>query len=281
MLRATALVHDYPGARRALAGLDLELAPGELVCLLGPNGSGKSTLLRLLAGLLVPSAGRVELDGRAPALEPPRERARRVAFVTPAAGGPVDLEVQAFVLGGRYAQRSRLDNWWGRASRRDLEVVARSLGEADVADLAGRRLDQLSAGQLQRVRIARALAQEADWLFLDEPTSALDPEHQVRVFLLIERLVAAGKSALVATHELSLAGRFAQRCLLLDAGRLVASGAPFDVLRPEVLAPVFGRHLHYARSPGSEARPLVVPWPAEEPLHDGPQAPGESRAPSR
>jgi iron complex transport system ATP-binding protein len=261
-LSARALVYEYPGQRRALAGVELALERGELVCVIGPNGSGKSTLLRLCAGLLEPSAGAVELDGRAVAGLEPRERARRIAFVPQALRALPDLDARGFVLGGRYAHQTVWAGILARETRADREAVERALAEADALDLAARRLDELSLGQLQRIRVARALAQEAPLFLFDEPTAALDPEHQVRLFLLIERLVAGGRTALVATHELALASRFAQRCVVLCEGRVSAEGAPAAVFRPAVLQGVFGAHLHYGAAGGG--RPLVVPWPANE-----------------
>ena len=266
VLAARALAHDYPGGQRALAGIDLALARGELVCVVGPNGSGKSTLLRACAGLLAPSGGELTLEGRALASFTPRERARRVAFVPQALRALPDLDARTFVAGGRYAHHPRWAGVLARASAQDRAAVTHALAEADAEELETRRLDELSLGQFQRVLVARALAQEAPLLLFDEPTAALDPEHQVRTFLLIERLVAAGRSALIVTHELNLASRFAQRVLLLAAGRAVAAGPPQEVLQPAVLAPVFGPHLHYGRIAGRtarEGRPLIVPWPAD------------------
>ena len=262
VLAARALAYEYPGKRRALAGIDLALERGELVCVVGPNGSGKSTLLRLCAGLLAPSAGAVELDGRPVIGLEPRERARRLAFVPQALRALPDLDARSFVLGGRYAHQSVWSGLLARETRPDREAVERALAEADALDLAPRRLDELSLGQFQRVRVARALAQEAPLFLFDEPTAALDPEHQVRLFLLIERLVAAGRAALVVTHELALASRFAQRCLVLCEGRVAAEGTPAAVFRPAVLEAVFGAHLYYGEV--GTGRPLVVPWPAEE-----------------
>jgi len=264
MLRARELVFDYPGGRRALSGVELELAPGELLALIGPNGSGKSTLLRLCSGFLAPTRGSVELDGAPLHRMEPRERARRIAVVPQGLRALPDARVRDFVLGGRYPHLGRLAGFLARATSADHAAVERALSESDAADLVDRRLDEISAGQLQRVLLARALSQEATLFLCDEPTAALDPEHQVRVFQLLEGLVRSGRAALVATHELNLASRFAQRCLLLEAGRVVASGSPEDVFRPDVLAPVFGRHLHFSRSSSAPHRPLVVPWPAEE-----------------
>ena len=264
LLSARALTFDYPGPRRALTGFELELARGELVALLGPNGSGKSTCLRLLGGLLRPCAGTVELEGAALERLRPRERARAIAFVPQSLGSLPELSVEAFVLGGRYAHQGRLAHLLGRSARADRESVERALAEADASALAERKLDELSLGQRQRVLLARALAQEAPILLLDEPTAALDPEHQVHVFGLLERLVQRGRAALVATHELNLASRYASRCVLLQEGRVAAGGAPESVLAREVLTPVFGRHLFFSHSGGTAPRPLVVPWPADE-----------------
>jgi len=264
-LELRGLAYAYPGGRAALADVDLALAPGELVCLVGPNGSGKSTLLRLAAGLLAPAAGTVALDGQPLAALAPRARARRIAFVPQALRALPDADVESFVLGGRYAHQPRWLSALAPVRSADRAAMTRALREADVEDLAGRHLDELSHGQYQRVRMARALAQEAPLFLLDEPSAGLDPEHQVQLFLLIERAVAAGRTALVVTHELNLASRFAARCVVLERGRVAAQGTPAEVFRPAVLGAVFGPHLHYgtAAADGPDAeRPLVVPWPA-------------------
>lgn len=282
-LRARGLGFVYPGGVRALADVDLALEPGELACVVGPNGSGKSTLLRLCAGLLAPLSGTVELEGRPLASLSPRVRARRLAFVPQGLRAVPDLDVRAFVLGGRYAHHPRWGGLLAHATRADHAAVDAALAEADVSALAERRLEELSVGQYQRVRVARALAQEAPLFFFDEPTAALDPEHQVRLFLLIERLAGSGRAALVVTHELNLASRFATRVTVLREGRVAAEGPPARVFRPEVLAPVFGSHLHYgaAGGAGDDARPLVVPWPMEAPSSapaDRYDAPGMERS---
>jgi len=255
------LGHEYPGSRRALIDVDFALEPGELVCLIGPNGSGKSTLLRLCAGLMAPTAGRIEVDGVDLAVLAPRARATKIATVLQALRALPDVSAREFVLAGRYAHQSWSARFLGRLGAADRAASEHGLSEADASEFAERPIGELSFGQFQRVLLARALAQESPLLLFDEPTAALDPEHQVRLFLLIERLVANGRSALVVTHELSLASRFAQRCVVLSQGRVAAQGTPAEVFCPEVLAPVFGPHLHYASAPNS-TRTLVVPWPA-------------------
>jgi iron complex transport system ATP-binding protein len=252
------LVLDYPGPLRALAGVDVNVEPGELLAVIGPNGSGKSTLLKCMAGLLAPTAGRVELDGQPLESFTVRELARELAVVPQFLPTLHDITVSNFVLGGRYAHFGR---WKGPAPR-DRSAVGLALEAADVDTLGERLMSELSGGQRQRVLLARALAQEAGVFLVDEPTSSLDPEHQIQVFTLIARTVANGRAAVVVTHDLNLASQFATRAALFDEGRVVKEGAIAEVLRREVLEPVYGPNLHYASFTGADGteRPFVVPW---------------------
>ena len=256
ILSARGLVYDYPGPLRALDGVDLELRPGDLTAVLGPNGSGKSTLLKVLGGLLEPTAGEVLLQGASPRAIPPRERARRVAFVPQFLPALQDVGVRDFVSSGRYARVAR----FASATVADRDAVSRALEQCDAADLQDRGMAELSGGQRQRVLVARALAQEAPVLLVDEPTSGLDPEHQIRVLDLIASL-RGDRAALFVTHDLNLAGQYARRMVLLDRGRVAAHGSVEEVLRPEVLAPVYGEHLHFGRWPEGvvAGRPYVLP----------------------
>lgn len=259
-LVARELSFEYPGPVKALAGISLDVDPGQLLVIIGPNGSGKSTLLRCLAGLLEPTAGEVLLDGQPLRRIRPRDRARRIAMVPQFLPALPDVAVLAFVLGGRYAWFER----FAGPTANDVRVARDALAQADIAGVEQRFMSELSGGQRQRVLIARALAQQAEILLVDEPTASLDPEHQIRVFALIAELVRMGRSVVVVTHDLNLASQFAGRIVLLDGGGVVAGGAVEDVLQPGVLAPVYGRHLHYGRlvdASGVE-RPLVVPWRA-------------------
>jgi iron complex transport system ATP-binding protein len=247
----------WPAGPRAVEGIDLDVARGDLVALIGPNGAGKTTLLRLGGGLLRPDHGSVRLFGEDPLGLSPRRRARRVAWIPQTLPALPEVRVRDFVLGGRYAHGGLL----GGRRADDARAVGQALDEADVADLAERPVPELSGGQRQRVLVARALAQRADLLLFDEPTAALDPEHRVHVFALIERLVRQGRAALVATHELNLASRYADRVVLLDEGRTRALGPPERVLRPSVLGPIYGRHLLFGRAPGPPRHRLVLAWP--------------------
>jgi iron complex transport system ATP-binding protein len=188
------------------------------------------------------------------------ERARLLAVVPQSLASLPEVTVQRFVLSGRYARIGR----WRGPTVEDDRAVADALGSADVADLYGRHLPDLSGGQRQSVLIARALAQQAQILLVDEPTASLDLNHQLAVFSLLGRLSESGRAAIVVTHDLNLASQFAQRVALMDAGRLVACGPPDEVLRPAVLEPVYGSELHYGRMPPPDARPFVLAWRTPE-----------------
>jgi len=258
-LSASGLVFAYPEGPRVLDGLDIELCSGELVAVLGPNGAGKSTLVRVLAGLAPPQAGRVELDGRDLGTLSPRERARAVALVPQELARIPQVRVDDFVLGGRYAHDVR----WRRAHGNDRDVVQAALAACDVADLGARALDQLSGGQRQRVLVARALAQETGVVLVDEPTSSLDPEHQLGMFELLARLTCERRAVLVVTHDLNLASQFATRLDVVAGGRVAVRGSAHEVLRPDVLHPIYGERLAFGRLPGRDGRgerPFVLPW---------------------
>jgi iron complex transport system ATP-binding protein len=233
-LLARDLAFEYPGPIRAVDGLDLAVEGAELVCLIGPNGCGKSTLLRLCAGLLAPSAGAVELDGRAVAGLEPRERARRIAFVPQGLRALPDLDARSFVLGGRYAHQTVWAGILARETRADREAVEHALAEADALDLAARRLDELSLGQFQRVRVARALAQEAPLFLFDEPTAALDPEQRARLWLRVANLRDTGGAVVFATQNVEEVEQVADRVAALREGRLVYAGSTGDYDRSDV-----------------------------------------------
>lgn len=233
---ARALAVRYPGAvADALTGVDLSLEPGELVGVAGPNGCGKTTLIRGLLGLVPLLRGRVEIDGRPLASWRRSELAQAVALVPQREETPFSWRVDEMVGFGRYSRQGGL----GPMSRLDREAIDRALERCDVAELRSRAIETLSGGEWQRVRIARALAQEPRLLILDEPTASLDLGHEMALFELVKKLVGEGLSALVVTHHLNLAARYAGRIVLLDAGQVAAAGAPEDVLRPEIISRVF------------------------------------------
>jgi iron complex transport system ATP-binding protein len=233
-------------------GVDLDVAAGQWVTIIGPNGAGKSTVLRAVGGLL-PFRGAVSLDGIPLDRLPRRERARTVATVMQAPVVPPGMLVLDYVLLGRTPYIPAL----GRESASDLAVVDEVLTALDLVQLQARRLDTLSGGERQRVFLARALAQGARILLLDEPTSALDIGHQQEVLELVDRLRRErGLTVLATMHDLSIAGEYADRMVLLAGGRVVAAGTAREVLTEELLA----RHYRVrVRVIDGDQGPLVVP----------------------
>ena len=220
------------GGRPLVDGVSLAAAPGEVVGLVGPNGAGKSTLLRTFYRALRPTSGRVLLDGDDVWRRPGKHLARRLAAVLQEMPGEFELAVRDVVAMGRTPHK-RAFQGDGAADR---EIIAGALAELDAGHLADAPFDRLSGGEKQRVLIARALAQRTGTLVLDEPTNHLDLRHQSDALRLVRRL---GVTAVVALHDLNLAAAHCDRLCVLDAGRLVASGTPAEVLTPGLLAEVY------------------------------------------
>ncbi len=236
IFQARGVTWTWPGSGDpTLNGVDLDLPVGALVALVGPNGSGKTTLLRVMLGAVRPDQGQVLLQGR-PVTEWPREAMARIVGVLPQREeSAFPMTVMETVLLGRYAHLGpiRPVGASDRAAARD------ALERCDAWRFRDRFTHALSAGEWQRVRLARALAQEPQVLVLDEPTSALDVRHEMELFELIRRLVNEGLGCLLVTHHLNLAARYADRMVLLENGRVVATGSPAEVLREEVLTRTF------------------------------------------
>ena len=222
------------GGRPVVDRVDADVGDGEWVALIGPNGAGKTTLLRALARL-VPFAGEIELDGRPLAELGRGELARLVAVVPQEPSTPPWMTVAEYVLLGRTPHLGPL----AKEGARDRDAAARALARLDLLAFVERRLGTLSGGEKQRVVVARALAQEAAIVLLDEPTAALDIGHQQQALDLLDGLRAeSGLTLVAAMHDLTLAAQYADRMVLLDGGRVVADGAPAEVLT----APVIARH---------------------------------------
>lgn len=226
---------DY-GDGPVLHDFDLVVRPGEWVGLVGPNGAGKSTALGILSGL-VAHDGRLRVGGHDPAGWRRRDWATTVALVPQRPLIPPGLTVTDYVLLGRTAHIPP----FGVESADDLAEVAWAIRRLDLAGLARRPVLALSGGELQRVVLARALVQRADVLLLDEPTSALDLGHGLQVLELVDALRSEqGLTIVAAMHDLTLASQFTDRVVLLDQGRVVATGTPAEVLTSGRLA----RHYH-------------------------------------
>lgn len=236
ILRAEALSVRYADAAAdALQGVDLSLSAGELVAVAGPNGCGKTTLVRALLGLVPLRSGSVLLEQRPLSAWRRADLAQTVALVPQREETPFSWRVDEMVGFGRYARRGALSPM----TALDQAAVQRALERCDVSGLGRRRVETLSGGEWQRVRIARALAQEPRLLVLDEPTASLDLGHEMELFELIRSLAGEGLAALAVTHHLNLAARYADRMLLLDQGRTAALGPPVEVMQAELLSRVF------------------------------------------
>ena len=220
--------------RPVLHGLSFDLARGHWIGLVGPNGSGKTTLLRTLAGLL-PHEGRLELDGQPVRAYPPRERARRIAFVRQSPDLSFEFRVAEYVLLGRAPHRGWLEGF----TKADRARAAEALAAVGLEGFEDRTMNALSGGEQQRVQLAQALAQEPDVLLLDEPTAHLDVHHQFEIMDRVAAEVEGGRTAIAAFHDLAFAARYADRLLVLHDGRLAADGPPPQVLTPDLLRTVF------------------------------------------
>lgn len=223
------------GGQSVLRDAAFTLHAGECAALLGPNGSGKTTLLRTLSGVLTPQAGAIEIQGRPLATLKPRERARMVAVVPQRGQLPQGLTARQMVLLGRFAHLS----WLGAYGREDYAAADRALEETGAAPLAQRRLNELSGGELQRVLLARALAQESPLLLLDELAAGLDWARMVDLFDLLERRRAAGACVLMAVHDCNLAALYATRLMGLRDGNLVFDGPVANVFTEENLGALY------------------------------------------
>jgi iron complex transport system ATP-binding protein len=227
--------HAY-GEHEVLRGVDLDLAPGELVAVIGPNGVGKSTLLKLMLGFLPLQRGSIELGGHRLDKLTRRDIARLAAFVPQGYDAQFSLSVRQMVAMGRTPWLGRFRPE-GEADRRAIDEAMRA---ADVTELAHRPLPELSGGERQRVLLARAFAQQTPTLVLDEPNASLDLRHAFDLLQLVRQRVREGAAAIAALHDLGLAARFCDRLIALGEGGIAAMGAPEQVLTPARIAEVFG-----------------------------------------
>jgi iron complex transport system ATP-binding protein len=252
------LVAVQRGGRSILESIDLRIGPGELLAIVGPNGSGKSTLLRALAGIWPISAGSILLDQRPIGSLSRREIARRIAFLPQDGRLDFAFTVEEVVAMGRYPHRGRFQ----REGRADRAAIETALECCDVSALRDRFVNTLSGGERQRVLIARSLAVEPDFVLLDEPTASLDVEHAMGILDLCRKLVSAGRSVALATHDLNAVARYASRVALIESGHIAHCGERDRVLLPETLERVFGVRAETLSTAGGE--PVYVFHPRSD-----------------
>ncbi|GHA11396.1 ABC transporter ATP-binding protein [Streptomyces echinoruber] len=242
--------------RRVIAEqLSVEIPDRSFTVIVGPNACGKSTLLRALSRMLRPARGRVLLDGQAIQTMPAKQVARTLGLLPQSSIAPDGITVADLVARGRYPHQGILRQW----SDEDERVVRESMERTGVAELADRYVDELSGGQRQRVWIAMALAQQTPLLLLDEPTTYLDIQHQIDVLDLCADLhEQQGRTLVAVLHDLNHAARYATHLVALRDGRVIAQGAPGDIVTAELVEEVFGLRCQVIADPET-GTPLVVP----------------------
>ena len=243
LLSATDVSYSYGAARRgmpsraAVRNASVDIARGCVLGILGPNGSGKTTLLKLLAGVLRPDTGVVQLDGRSLQTFSRGALARRMAIVPQETHPAFDYTVLEMVLMGRYAHLGAFE----LERPDDLRIGRESLHATGTAELESRQFHTLSGGEKQRVVIAPALAQATGLLLLDEPSSSLDLRYQLETADLLRRLNRErGATLVLSTHDLNFAASICDSLLLVREGRVLVCGAPRDVLTPDHIRALYG-----------------------------------------
>ncbi len=241
------VIYRYRGAQApAVDGVTIDIPSGVLTAVLGPNGSGKSTLLRLLLGVLEPESGAVHFGGRPLGEWSRREMALEVGVVPQEEEINFPITVREVVAMGRYPHLGAMRPE-GAADRTAIEAA---MERCDVGAFSQRTIQSLSGGERQRVRLARAFAQEPHVLALDEPTRALDMRHEMEILELLRAFVSEGGTAVIVTHNINLAARYADRILMMREGRRVGWGTPGQVLTRERIEDVYNWPIALTAHPG-------------------------------
>lgn len=232
-LSVTNLSWAPPRTRNLLENVSFSVEPGERLAIVGPNGAGKTTLLRCLFRSLKPNAGIVSIDGQDVWTTPPVQLARKVAVVLQEMPANFPFSVHDIVAMGRIPWQKGLSRW----SQRDRAQTEHALEHLSLSELSNRQFSTLSGGEKQRVLVARALAQEPQLLILDEPSNHLDIRHQLEVLELLKGL---GITIITTLHDINLAAGFATKAAIINHGRLIAFGAPENVLTTGLISKAFG-----------------------------------------
>jgi iron complex transport system ATP-binding protein len=223
------------GPHKVLDGVAFSFGAGEVVALVGANGTGKSTLMKTIAGAIRPLAGTVAVGGEDLRQLTYRQTALKIGYVPQVESPAFDFTVGEIVLMGRMPHSEGLFETKG-----DREAADRAMARADCLGLKHRAMSELSGGEGQRVRIARALAQQAPVLLMDEPTTHLDVRHQIDIGRLVRDLATDGMAVLVAVHDLNWAATFATRAILLGEGKVLLDGQMPQTLESPVVDRAFG-----------------------------------------
>ena len=225
------------GGRTVVDTVSLDLRPGEVTAIIGPNGAGKSTLLTALAGLRKPQTGTISLGDKPLAELPDRIRAQRIGYLPQIPEIAWAVDVETLVGLGRSPWRGAFS---GDLGSEDRAIVARAIAATNLQAFTHRIAQTLSGGERARALMARVLAGEPEWLLADEPLTGLDPGHQFDACALLRRIADEGRGVAITLHDLALAGRFADRVVVLAGGRIVTDAPPAEALTARLLAEVYG-----------------------------------------
>lgn len=242
------------GGEPVVRGVSFRARPGEVTAVVGPNGSGKSSLVRGVLGLMPERRGEMFAGAHALSRARPADISRYVSVMPQRESLVFPMLVRDYVTLGR----SPFLGLWDAPSSGDDAIVDRAMDRAEVRQFSARRTDELSGGEWQRVRLARALAQDTSILLLDEPTTFLDIAHEMATFELLAAEAAAGRTVVLVSHTLTLVARFADQIVLMHDGRVAAAGAPKDVMQAGILEAVYGWPLVISHDPAIGA-PTLVP----------------------
>lgn len=247
MIQVDALDFGYQADRLVLQHIDLQIAPGDIISLIGPNGCGKSTFLQLVRGNLSPDSGRIRWNGRDPRRISRRDMARECAVLTQFPRPLFGFSVEQLIAMARFAHRTHA----GLIGHNERQLLENCMRTTDCLHLRTQQVTTLSGGELQRVYLARALAQQAPVLLLDEPTSHMDLDHRWETARILRQLNREqGTTIIQVSHDLDLAASLSDRLVLLDAqGRLIAADCPERACTPENLARIFSTPLAVDTNP--------------------------------
>lgn len=252
-LTATKLSVGY-GAEPVLTDLDFTVPQGRFTAVIGPNGCGKSTLVKSLSRVLTAEHHMVQLEGTPLPKLKPKLLAQRIALLPQHPVVPDGVTVAGLVARGRYPYHRPLKQW----SCDDPAAIAQALEDTGMTAFADFPIAELSGGQRQRAWLAMVLAQQTQYVLLDEPTSFLDIAHQIDVLRLCRKITANGRTVLAVLHDLNQAARYADDLVVMHRGKIVAHGAPHDILTTELVTDVFGMESMIGSDPWS-GTPMVVP----------------------
>jgi iron complex transport system ATP-binding protein len=253
LLRVNKLSGGY-GKETIIKEISFEIKRGEFLGIIGPNGSGKSTLLRLMSRVLSPQKGKILFEGKDISAMELKKLCQKIAFVPQDTLINFSFSVWEIVLMGRIPHLKRLQ----LETKKDFEITENSLLLTDSLHLRDKKIDQLSAGERQRIIIAKSLTQEPILLFLDEPTSHLDIGHQIQILDLLKRLnQKKGLTVVMVLHDLNLASEYCNRLILLDEGKIYKQGNPFEVLNYQNIEKVYKTVVVVDKNPIS-SNPYIV-----------------------